>query len=277
MANTFATPSSPRSRPVITLLTDFGQRDPYVGVMKGQILKTCPAAHLIDLTHQIAPQDVRSASFHLEQSIDFFPRGAIHLAVVDPGVGTERRMLAIRSEKAFFVAPDNGLLTRALRRCGGPLDLVALPVPATSSSTFHGRDVMAPVAARLACGEKLASLGLPVESWKALEFPSPSLSPQRIEANVLVVDHFGNVTLDLPRRRGEAHLPYGSRWMLQGRQLTMLRTYGETPTQSSLLLWSSHDMLELACRNGRAGAEWKLRPGDRVELRAVAGSGVEGG
>lgn len=238
--------------------------------MKGQILKLCPEAQVVDLTHEIAPQDVRGASFHLEQSVDYFPDGTIHLAVVDPGVGTCRPMLAVRTETARFVAPDNGLLTRALRLLGPALEIVELPVPSHSSSTFHGRDVMAPAAARLAAGVPVSELGPRRKSYAELDFPRPSLSPELVSAWVLVVDHFGNVSFDLSQQAGEKILAPGSVWGLNGRQLRLRRTYAEAEPGESLLLWSSHGMLELACREGRADREWELAPGQRVELTAIA-------
>lgn len=253
-------------RPVITLLTDFGQRDPFVGVMKGQILGRCADVELVDLTHEIPPQDVRSASFQLEQCVDYFPPGTIHLAVVDPGVGTDRAMLAVRTRTAMFVAPDNGLLTRSLRRLGPPLEIVRLFTPAGSSATFHGRDVMAPAAGSLAAGVAFQALGSPTTTLRTLDFPGPELRPDRIEASVLLADHFGNVTFDLSRTEGQKALPPGSRWQLAGREVTMHRTYAEVAPGEPLLLWSSHDLLELACRQGRADQLWSLPPGGRAQL-----------
>lgn len=262
----------PATLPVITLLTDFGHQDPYVGVMKGQILRLCPSARLVDLTHEVPAQDVRTASFHLEQSVPYFPPGTVHLAVVDPGVGTERRMIAVRTESAMFVAPDNGLLTRALRLVGPPLEVVELPVPEQSSSTFHGRDVMAPAAARLASGQRPGDLGPSGSKPVELEFPAACLTPGRVRASVLVVDHFGNVSFDLPRSVGAAFFHPGSRWRLQGRELVMARTYAEVSHGASLLLWSSHGLLELACRQASAHLEFGLAPGQTVELIPLAGS-----
>lgn len=240
--------------------------------MKGQILKTCPRAQLVDLTHEVGPQDVRAASFHLEQSVDYFPDGTIHLAVVDPGVGTTRAMLAVRTETARFVAPDNGLLTRALRLLGPALEIVELPMPSHSSTTFHGRDVMAPTAARLAAGASLKEIGTRRERLLELDFPAPALDTEAISASVLIVDHFGNVSLDLSQQVGDTRIPLDSCWSLQGRELTMRRTYGEVAPGEPLLLWSSHGLLELACRQARADREWALVPGQRVQLTPLAGS-----
>lgn len=263
--------------PILTLLTDFGHKDPYVGVMKGQILKHCPAAQIVDLTHEVAPQDVRGGSFQLEQSVDYFPDGTVHLAVVDPGVGTARKVIAVRTETARFVAPDNGLLTRALGLLGPPLEIVELPVPPSSSRTFHGRDVMAPAAAKLAAGASLADLGAPRTSLVELDFPKPQLEASRVEASVLSVDHFGNVTLDLSQLIGKDRFTAGSRWSFAGHPIAMRSTYGEAEAGEALLLWSSHGLLELACREARADGRWPLKPGQRVELLPLAGAATADG
>ncbi len=263
--------------PILTLLTDFGHKDCYVGVMKGQILKHCPNAKIVDLTHNVAPQDIRGGSFQLEQAIDYFPDGTVHLAVVDPGVGTERRVIGVRTETARFIAPDNGLLTRALRLLGPPLEIVELPVPPSSSRTFHGRDVMAPAAAKLAAGAPFSELGQPRQEMVELDFPAPQFEDARVEASVLSVDHFGNVALDLSHLLGKDRFHADSRWSFAGQELHMRRTYGEAQSGEPLLLWSSHGLLELACREGRADQRWPLKPGQRVELLPVAGAAASHG
>jgi S-adenosylmethionine hydrolase len=261
------------ARPVITLLTDFGHKDPFVGMLKGQILRRCPDAQLVDLTHEIPPHDVRAASFHLEQSVDYFPPETVHLAVVDPGVGTSRRILAVRTNTALLVAPDNGLLTRALVRLGEVLEIVEVPARRTTSATFHGRDIMAPAAAEIAKGRPLWELGPGLEiPMMKLSFEPAILAKQLVQASVLIVDHFGNLTLDLSQAEGETAFTPGSRWSLGGHELSMNRTYGEVARGESLLLWSSHGMLELACREARADTAFGLQAGQRVELTPMAGS-----
>ncbi|HET8575537.1 MAG TPA: SAM-dependent chlorinase/fluorinase, partial [Methylomirabilota bacterium] len=149
------------SAPIITLTTDFGSRDPFVGVMKGVILGICPAARLVDLSHEVSPQDVLEGALMLESSARFFPPGTIHLAVVDPGVGSRRRGLAVSAAGQCFVGPDNGLFTATLEEPGWVA--VSLENPAYRltqvSGTFHGRDIFAPAAAHLACGVALERLG----------------------------------------------------------------------------------------------------------------------
>lgn len=254
------------SRPVITLLTDFGLQDSYVASMKGQILKICPHAQLVDISHEIAPHDIRAAGFQLEQVAPYFPDGTVHLAVVDPGVGTSRSMLAVRTPKAVFVAPDNGLLSRVLRLLGPPTELVELPVPEGSSATFHGRDVMAPAAAKLAAGAPVSSLGSPREHWMRLDDPAAEIGADKVTLSVLDIDRFGNVTFNLSRLEAVNLFTMGSSWSLQDQEVPMRSTYGEVEPGQPLLLWGSHDLLELACREGRGDSRWGLQTGQRVEL-----------
>ncbi len=253
--------------PVVTLLTDFGHRDPYVGIMKGQILRFCPEAQLVDLTHEIPAQDIRSASFHLEQSVNSFPQGTIHLVVVDPGVGSARAMVAVKTATATFVAPDNGLLTRVLANFEAAETIVELPVPSDASSTFHGRDVMAPVAGRLARGDDLDNLGCGKQTLVSLEFPEAKMKPDSVEASVLAIDHFGNVTLDLARDVGAEVLIPGTAWKLGEAVIPMVRAYAEVELGAPLLLWGSPNLLELALRQGSAAERFRLSPGQRVTLR----------
>jgi S-adenosylmethionine hydrolase len=181
--------------PIITLTTDFGLRDPFVGIMKGVILSICPTARLVDLTHDVDPQDVLGASLALEAALPFFPDGTVHLAVVDPGVGSRRRPLAVRAGGRYLVGPDNGVLTPGL---GGPRrTAVALTAPEYRlpevSRTFHGRDVFAPAAAYLAAGIPLERLGVPVADPVLAPIPGSRREGDGLLGEVLTVDRFGNL------------------------------------------------------------------------------------
>jgi len=181
--------------PIITLTTDFGRRDPFVGIMKGVILSICPTARLVDLTHAVEPQDVLGASLALAAALPFFPAGTVHLVVVDPGVGGRRRPLAVRTGGHYFVGPDNGVLTPAL---GGPRwTAVALTAPEYRlpevSRTFHGRDVFAPAAAYLAAGVPLERLGAMVADPVRAPVPGSRLEGDVLVGEVLAVDRFGNL------------------------------------------------------------------------------------
>jgi S-adenosyl-L-methionine hydrolase (adenosine-forming) len=181
--------------PVITLTTDFGLRDPFVGIMKGVILGICPLARLVDLTHELPPQDVQAGQLALAAAAGFFPPGTIHLAVVDPGVGSARRPLALAAGERYFVGPDNGLFTFALDHAGWravALDSEEHRLPDVSR-TFHGRDIFAPAAGHLASGVPLERLGLEVPDPVRLPLPAARRGPDGVLGEVLDIDHFGNL------------------------------------------------------------------------------------
>jgi hypothetical protein len=240
---------------IVSLLSDFGASDVYVGVMKARVLAADPAARLVDLTHAVPPQDVQAGAFHLAQAARWFPRGSVHLAVVDPGVGTARRALAIEGEEAFFVGPDNGLLTAAAGRIKRA---VVLPVPKGASSTFHGRDVFAPAAGRLSAGAPLSSLGAPAGRLVALKRPAPGA--------IVHVDHFGNLITNLTSLEGE---------LVAGafRTRKLARAYGDVAPGEPLALIGSHGFVEIAVRDGSAARALGLRRGDGVQTLFQSGKG----
>lgn len=188
---------------VVTLLTDFGASEPFVGVMKGVILRIAPSLGLVDLTHGIPAHDVQAAAFWLARAVPWFPPGTTHLAVVDPGVGTARRALAAECGGHYFVAPDNGILSGVL---DASASVVSAPVAEGASSTFHGRDVFAPVAARIASGQlTVEHAGTRVDDW--LRLPSEPVAGR--SGRVVVIDHFGNLISDvaaLPTDRGSVRV-----------------------------------------------------------------------
>lgn len=255
---------------VVTLLTDFGTRDPFVGVMKGVLLNASRELRLVDLSHEIAPGDVHAAGFWLERSYGYFPSGSVHLAVVDPGVGTERRPLALRIGDHAFVGPDNGLFTRLLDAAGGRgLDVFAhrldadavrakLGLAGAPSRTFHGRDLFAPAAALLASGAELAALGAEV-SVEALVRAAARPGPC-----VAVVDRFGNLITDAlvdplaPPRQVD----------IAGRRLRLAGTYGEAEPGECVALVGSFGTLEIAVRDGSAAAVLGVSAGEPVALVA---------
>lgn len=183
------------ARPIVTLLTDFGEKDWYVAAMKGVILSRCPGCQLVDITHDISLGDISAAAFVLLRAHAFFPPGTVHLAVVDPGVGGGRRAIAATAGGHWFVGPDNGLFSLVLNREPGAMawaverdDLFLHPV----SRTFHGRDIFAPVAAYLAAGGDGRSLGSEVGDWVSLETANPVWEGQEVRGRVVYVDRFGN-------------------------------------------------------------------------------------
>lgn len=257
---------------LVTLLTDFGLRDTYVGVMKGVLFRDAPALRAaVDLTHAVPPQDVRSAAFHLGQAWRWFPAGTVHVAVVDPGVGSGRRILVARQDGHAFLAPDNGLLDPLL----GPdasvraLDVArhALSPGRRPSRTFHGRDVFAPVAARLASGLDPDEAGPPAGERVRLELAPPEdRGAEGIRGCVVCVDHFGNLVTNLPR---ELLAGGAGRWELEaaGRRAPLVGTYAEAERGELLALVDSYELVELAVRDGSAAE--RLGLGTGAPVRAV--------
>ncbi len=265
------------SRPIITLTTDFGA-SPFPGLMKGVMLGICPAARLVDISHTVPAQDVRAGALVIEQALEVFPYGTVHLGVVDPGVGTARRPIAVAALGMFFVGPDNGLFTPALLADSrarvfelAEKGLFRQPV----CDTFHGRDVFAPVAAHLACGLDPASLGPVVEDPVLLSWPQPKEEGGVLHGVVLAADSFGNLDTNLTRERVEGFLA-GRRAevRLGGLKIDGIhRAYGQVSGGQPLALYNSMDRLELAINQGNLYA--RLAPergsafGLAVEVRAV--------
>lgn len=262
------------ARRVVTLTTDFGLSDTYVGQMKGVALAICPELHIVDLTHDVPPHDVEAGSYLLWTAFASFPPGTIHVAVVDPGVGTGRKAIAARTERYVFLAPDNGLLSRVLdEEPPGAVHVIeeAHYMRPHPSPTFHGRDVFAPAAAYIARGTDLAHLGPPAESWVRL--PSQRLELERgrpAPVRVLLVDRFGNVTLDAPRNAVEAALARsGGRLLVHtvaGPVAEIRRTYREGEGPGPFLLFNSAGHLEIALAEGRAADALGLERGAEVLL-----------
>ena len=257
---------------VITLLTDFGLEDGYVAAMKGVVATIAPEARLVDVTHLVGPQDVASGRFRLLTIAPYFPPGTIHLAVVDPGVGTARRAVAIRSTSgSYFVGPDNGLLLGALET-DPPVTAVELSDPRfwrtpTPSSTFHGRDVFAPVAAHLARGVALEEVGATIapDSLIRLDLGRWKTLPDGAEGTIQAVDRFGNLISGVPGSVLAGH----ARWSasIRGRTVAGHRTYGEVPEGEPLALAGSHGFLEVAVHGGDARSALRAGVGEPVQIR----------
>lgn len=252
----------------IALLTDFGHEDAYVGIMKAVILSRCPGASLIDLTHGIPPQEVVAGALQLAAAVPFCPRETIFVAVVDPGVGSARRPICLRSGFHSFVGPDNGLLWPAACAAGTPeafhLDQPHhwLPQP---GSTFHGRDIFAPIAALLAQGYDPADLGTPIPDPERLEFPRSAATPDGILGEVIYIDHFGNAVTNLrPADLGEPEAGSMS-FTFESQSLPGPAThYGAVPSSEPVVLLSSFGSYEIAVRDGSAAAVLGLKRGTPV-------------
>ncbi|MBS7646025.1 MAG: SAM-dependent chlorinase/fluorinase [Candidatus Bathyarchaeia archaeon] len=266
-------------RPIITLLSDFGARDPYVAEMKGVILGICPEAVIVDVSHEVEKFNVAVGAFLLASAVRFFPKGCIHVAVVDPGVGGPRRPIFIETESGYLVGPDNGLLALAAEREGIKGVYEIKPGRYTLrmiSSTFHGRDVFAPVAAYLARGTPASTLGVRVEGYAGISvFRS---LPRRgwAEATILYVDSFGNLITGLSWRDAEeAGFPSASMFEVEskGRVFKALRasTYSEVGEgELALIPYGSHGFAELAVNRGDAAGLLGVKAGDRLSVKVTS-------
>lgn len=257
---------------VVTLMTDFGLSDPFVGVMKGVIFGRHPGARIVDLTHGIQPYSPREAGFWLNRSFKYFPAGTVHVCVVDPGVGTARGILAVEAYAQLFLAPDNGLLTallngtadaRVYRLDTGRLERLHLPV---ASATFHGRDIFAPVAAELAGGScRPEELGPPVTAWQVDTLAAPEQSAGAVAGVIVTVDRFGNLLSNIETR----HLAPLREPVVYaaGRSFPVRRTYGDGAPGDYLALVNAFGVLELAQAQGNAHATLGLERGAAVVVR----------
>ncbi len=256
----------------ITLLTDFGLQDEYVGVMKGVILGIAPQAQIVDLTHAIPAQDILQGALALQRAASYFPPGTVHLAVVDPGVGTPRRPLAARLGAYFFVGPDNGLLTPLLAQSeaqAGAVYYVHLDRPeywlAQVSRSFHGRDIFAPVAAHLANGVPLLALGTSIHNPVRLEIPLPRRMPWGWEASVIHIDRFGNLATDLRREHIAAQQVLRIR--ILGAEIQGLSVaYGDRQPGELAALIDSGGWLSIALVNGSAAERLGATVGCKVDI-----------
>ncbi len=258
---------------VITLLTDFGLQDEYVGVTKGVILQIHPGATLIDLSHQIPLGDVPQASWLLAWSWPYFPKGTIHLVVVDPGVGSSRRLICLVHQGHLFLAPDNGVLSQVVSRVRAPVMYevsnrrYALKAV---SHTFHGRDILAPAAAYLSRGLPPHRLGPRVRSLKLLKSPSLHGGPGRsVRGEIIHIDRFGNAVTNLPQEQVlRIKRPSRVELRVKGRTLRGLSTsYQSAAKGSPLVVVGSHRLVEIAVNQGSAAKKLGLRVGDPVWLR----------
>jgi S-adenosylmethionine hydrolase len=253
---------------IVTLLTDFGVVDTYVGQVKGAILTVCPEARLVDLSHAVPAQDVRTGAFLLWSAVRAFPAGTVHLAVVDPGVGSARRAVAVRCARGdFFVGPDNGLLAPAIERLGGTAAAVVLDRPsfwrADASSTFHGRDIFGPIAGHLARGTGLKPLG---SNLRRLERPFALPEPQRagtsLIGEVLYVDSYGNLVTNIPG----SQLPTKFLVEIRGQSVAPKAFYGAAQPGELLALVGSAGLLEISARDENAARTLGARVGDSVTV-----------
>jgi len=244
--------------PIVTLTTDFGLEDWYVAAMKAVLLSHAPAARLVDVTHTIPPGDIVKASITLERAVAAFPPATIHLAVIDSGVGSDRRALIVRIHQQLVICPDNGLITWAIRRLG-PFEAFQITwKPSTTSQTFHGRDLFAPVAGMLASYRAILDLAKPIDAPVLLDLDL-STGPT---GQIIHIDHFGNATTNI----SASAAPPSAMIRVANLTLPRLRTYSDVAPGQPLALIGSSDLLEVAVRNGSAAKSLSLRISDPITI-----------
>jgi len=249
----------------IALLSDFGTHDPFVAMMKGVLLSKAPGLSIIDITHQIPPQDVKTAALYLMAAIPYMPKHTLFMAVVDPTVGTGRGIIWARTENYQFMAPDNGLISwveqkekikeaRFISNSSLFMDSI--------SSTFHGRDIMAPVAAAIARGLSEKKIGPVFDEYRRLPFPLPVKAGNRVTGQVIAVDHFGNAITNIKRDYLSARTVFNiADRMMKGLKLT----YASVPEGEAMALMGSFGFLEFSVRNGSFARTFDVKPGSPVE------------
>ena len=263
-------PSS--SRPIITLLTDFGARDYFVGAMKGVILSINPDAQIVDLTHEIPPQDIEAAAFNLLSCYRNFPERTIHVAVVDPGVGSDRRAIIVECADQFFVGPDNGLFSWIAEREGiwtathiTNQRFFRRPV----SNTFHGRDIFAPVAAALSSGRQPRELGPALTDIVRLESLEPTaINENTFEGRIIHIDRFGNCVTNFTRETLESRgVATAWRMTISGQEISSLRSFfADSGPNEAFAVVGSAGFIEICVRNGSAAELLNVHRGERVRL-----------
>ncbi len=256
---------------VITLLTDFG--DVYPASMKGVILSVDPDACIVDISHSVKPQDVRSGAFILMTCARYFPEETVHVAVVDPGVGTRRRALAIKAESItygvhYFIGPDNGLLIPAAKSIGPP---AAYEITNSSlcrkdiSGTFHGRDIFAPVGAHISRGLDISDVGRQILDFVTLDFGEGKKKDDSIEGSIIFIDSFGNIVTNISRET--VNLMPGDILEIQGRRIPFRSSYGYCKEGEPLALIGSHGYLEIAVNRGNASAFFNKNVGEDITVK----------
>jgi len=254
---------------IITLTTDFGLSDPYVAMMKGVILSINPSARLVDVTHQIGTGSISQAALLIRETFPYFPEGTVHLAVVDPGVGSDRRLIALQAGAPFFVGPDNGIFWPVFQDFGGA-KAVHLTQPRyflpSITRTFHGREIFAPVAAHLSLGLSLESLGPSIHDLAKLTVPQPFVKEGVLCGQIIRVDNFGNLVTNIPSRDLLNFLESGPLRIKAGKLVIrkLSRIYADCEEGEPLALINSSNLLEIAVNLGRASEYIGLKNGEIV-------------
>jgi len=257
---------------MITLTSDFGLKDPYVAEMKAIILNMCPSAVIVDITHEIEKFNIRMGAYVLASAVPYFPEGSIHVAVVDPGVGSQRRPILIQTRQGFFIGPDNGILVLAAKK-QGIMHIHELKNPRFMlpkvSNTFHGRDVFAPAAAHLMNGVKPEEFGPEIREAVQPDFSIVTWRNGGLVGEVLHIDGFGNIITNINEKEvAQSHVKAAVNVDLAGHKLKLklCQAYGETKPHTPLALIGSHSFLEISINQGNAAKKFKTKAGDRITV-----------
>jgi S-adenosyl-L-methionine hydrolase (adenosine-forming) len=262
-----------RNMSIISLTTDFG--DLYSTAMKAVILGINPGVQIVDVTHSIRQAGIREGAFVLYSLVPYFPAKTVHIGVVDPGVGTSRRALAIKAGKTgqeqYFVGPDNGLLIPAVRRLG-EMEIYEITnrdfmLKSRISATFHGRDIFAPVGAHLSGGLEIEKVGPKISDFVDLDFGSFGIDGSFLVGEVIFADGFGNVITNIPEDIILRFFAFGSEAEVNGRRVPFVQTYGFAGQEKPLILIGSHGFLEIAINGGNAALKFGLKNGDPVAVK----------
>jgi S-adenosylmethionine hydrolase len=260
--------------PVITLTTDFGSRDPFVGIMKGIILSINPLANIIDITHDISPQNIMEAAFAIEMSFASFPSNTIHVVIVDPGVGSVRRPILVITDRHYFVGPDNGVFSQ-IYTLSETLTVIHITAEhyflPHRGPTFHGRDIFAPVAAWLSKGIGISNFGNSITDYVTISLPT-LVTPAKntIEGNVIYIDHFGNAITNIKAKKIDELFGSKSEGILQvvvkGIETPMKNYYSQAGDKGLYSLINSFGYLELFVNKGNASSDFGIVVGEKVTV-----------
>jgi len=265
--------SGVRMRPVITLTTDFGLDDPFVGIMKGVILNIAPDTKIIDITHNIEPQNIIQAALVLNASYPWFPRKTVHIVIVDPGVGGKRRPMVVQSKFQFFVGPDNGVLTPVLDSKNRLYQLTNKKYFLKNvSNTFHGRDIFAAVAAWITTGVAASKMGPRILKPEFLALPQPQIKKGTLQGEIIYKDRFGNLTTNISSELINEKLPSFDKIKIQaGKQIIngLAKAYNDIKPGQTGAIINSWNQLEIFCREADAAKKLKLKLGQSLTLKPV--------
>lgn len=254
---------------IITLLTDFGFKDNFVGVVKGVIVGINPRAHIIDLCHEVAPQDIKGAAFALKTAYKYFPKDTIHLVIIDPGVGSQRLPILVKTKDYYFIGPDNGVLSLALENeeIEGIIYLDNYEFHLSPvSNTFHARDIFAPVAGQLSKGLSFQLFGKGIKNYKKIKLPQPKISPRSIEGEIIYIDRFGNLFTNVSQGlKDKIKKPIIK---IKNKTIRGIKSsYAQAKPGTLLAIWGSSGFMEIAVNLGSAEDKLNAKVGDKIEIK----------